>query len=72
MQVRSAYAVEGRLLQTSARANMQPVPEDEDDAPLVNINSHGARPVDLGILTMLSIRTSRLSIKNSLSVGCRV
>jgi len=35
MQVRSAYAVEGRLLQTSARANMQPVPEDDDDAPLV-------------------------------------
>ena len=37
-----------------------------------NSNSHGARPVHL-IITMIKwIQTSRLSIKNSLSLGFRV
>ena len=31
-----------------------------------NLNSHGARPVHLIIKTIMWIRTSRLSIKNSL------
>jgi len=35
-----------------------------------NSDSHGARPVHLIITMMKWIRTSRLSIKNSLSVGC--
>jgi len=34
-----------------------------------NSNSHGARPVHLIITTIKWIRTSRLSIKNSLSLG---
>ena len=33
-----------------------------------NSNSHGARPVHLIITTIKWIRTSRLSIKNSLSL----
>ena len=37
----------------------------------VNSNSHGARPVHLIITMMKLIRTSRLSIKNSLSLWCR-
>jgi len=34
-----------------------------------NSNSHGARPVHLVISMIKWIRTSRLSIKNSLSAG---
>jgi len=34
-----------------------------------NSNSHGARPVHLIILMIMWTRTSRLSIKNSLSLG---
>jgi len=34
-----------------------------------NSNSHGARPVHLMITMIQWIRTSRLSIKNSLSLG---
>ena len=37
-----------------------------------NSNSHGARPVHLIITMMKWIRTSRLSIKNSLSLGLEV
>ena len=34
-----------------------------------NSNSHGARPIHLIIAMIKWIRTSRLSIKNSLSIG---
>ena len=37
-----------------------------------NSNSHGARPVHLIIKMIKWIRTSRLSIKNSLSLPCKV
>ena len=38
----------------------------------VNSNSHGARPVHLIIMMIKWIRTSRLSIKNSLSEALTV
>mmetsp|Transcript_62919 Transcript_62919/g.150547 ORF Transcript_62919/g.150547 Transcript_62919/m.150547 type:complete len:926 (+) Transcript_62919:90-2867(+) len=42
-KVRSAYAVEGRLCQTSARTNMKAVPDEDDDAPLVKFAALGMK-----------------------------